>query len=601
MKYKYLLAFILSLISLNLHSFVVSAESSGTFEWGRDNWSFRNGSVYFKDRYKDNLLPEHQVLLKQNLSHVDYRIVERILDDAWQGGCYGFAASSMLACYDIFNPYEWIDPVYESSGSAHQVTGDLFSLNYLASGHLSDMEGTIFDASVLTYYQMLQATRPIREQSVTQQSLTNTERLQTLLELVTAHRPVLICYDGYFYGKDYVSAHGVLAYAKEEGDWEFDGQHYNVRILTYDSNNADPSMHPGGQANWQYCCDMQDIYCNTETMDWRIPYYQLTQDKAVLCVMVSDPALVNYGGIFSGTDTPLFTHTDVLTANLLFSNADVHRVLWDGQDWTPIAGESEITHPPMFYPDCDALVEENFICPGDSTGYQLELEQPQDLYACIYYHDSMLTGRAANGKRISFDPSGIVEVNGDTGAFEAELVFNQDYVTDWYDVTARGSAAEALLQMTPNGYLLTADDLHSTDFIARTCDERCAIRVNTQADAVLFTQTSSGTLAAAADTDGDGLYETSIPSVSLDALGDLDDSWEANAADASLILVASANAGLTGEDGLSDTQRIAADVDGNGEINAADASIVLVYTAQRGLGTFTGTMYDFIRTQEDAE
>ena len=597
---KKILSFtIICMLALNGTPLNAKAESGGTFEWGRDNWSFRNGSVYFKDRYKDNLLAEHQALLQQKLSHVDYRIAERMMDDEWQGGCYGFAATSMLACYDIFNPNEWVDPIYDNSGI--MIDGDLFSLQYLQSGNLPKMDGTIFDASVLVYYQLLQATDPLRELAVSQQSLTNEECLNMLLELISDNKPVLVGYDGFFNGEDDPSGHEVLAYGMENGSWDFEGKHYNVCILTYDSNNTDPSMRPGGQDNWRYCCDMQDIYCNTETMEWCVPYYQLTQDKAILCDIVSDPSIVNYGGIFNGTDTPQFAHTDVLTANMLLSNAEVKRVFRDGQNWTPVAGGSEITHPPMFYPDCDEIVEENFVCSGDSTGYQFELEQPQDLYACIYYRDSMLTGRAANGQRLSFDPSGIVEVNGDTGAFEAEMVFNQDYVTDWYDVTARGSAAEALLQMTPNGYLLTADDLHCTDLIARTAYETCAIRVNTQADAVLFTQTSSGTLAAAADTDGDGLYETSVPSVSLDALGDPDDSGEANAADASLILVASANAGLTGEDGLSDTQCIAADVDGNGEINAADASIVLVYTAQRGLGTFTGTVYDFIRTQEDAE
>ena len=97
------------------------------------------------------------------------------------------------------------------------------------------------------------------------------------------------------------------------------------------------------------------------------------------------------------------------------------------------------------------------------------------------------------------------------------------------------------------------------------------------------------------------LTAAGLPYILVESLGDLDDSGEANAADASAILVAAAGAGLTGEDGLTDTQRIAADVDGDGEISAVDASLVLCYAAETGLGTFSGVLKDFLDLQMEKE
>ena len=68
------------------------------------------------------------------------------------------------------------------------------------------------------------------------------------------------------------------------------------------------------------------------------------------------------------------------------------------------------------------------------------------------------------------------------------------------------------------------------------------------------------------------------------ALGDVDDSNEVNATDASLILVGATRRGVGKDTGMTPDQEERGDVNGDGEMDAVDASLILVYSTMRGVG-----------------
>ena len=64
----------------------------------------------------------------------------------------------------------------------------------------------------------------------------------------------------------------------------------------------------------------------------------------------------------------------------------------------------------------------------------------------------------------------------------------------------------------------------------------------------------------------------------------MNDDGDADAVDASLILVAATRKGVGKESELTADQEERADVNGDGERNAVDASIILVYATAKGVG-----------------
>lgn len=77
-------------------------------------------------------------------------------------------------------------------------------------------------------------------------------------------------------------------------------------------------------------------------------------------------------------------------------------------------------------------------------------------------------------------------------------------------------------------------------------------------------------------------------------LGDLDGDGDANAADSSMILVASTLVGTGHSSGLTGAQTIAADVDRSGDATATDASYILSYSTEKATGHFTGDLWSYV-------
>ncbi len=81
------------------------------------------------------------------------------------------------------------------------------------------------------------------------------------------------------------------------------------------------------------------------------------------------------------------------------------------------------------------------------------------------------------------------------------------------------------------------------------------------------------------------VYEAEdFPYIAENALGDLNGDTNVNAVDASLLLIAAANASSGIGSGLTPAQEAAADVNGDGNFDAKDASLILLYAAYRSTG-----------------
>ena len=139
----------------------------------------------------------------------------------------------------------------------------------------------------------------------------------------------------------------------------------------------------------------------------------------------------------------------------------------------------------------------------------MNVEEPQLLHGCADYRNSLLICNSQSGKSIAFDPSGAVSVSGETGSYSLEMVTNENYPTQWYDIIVSGTVANASLEMVDNGYVLKADDLHSVQMTAKNLENTQKQSYSTDADSILFSE-KNGKMLAFVDLDRNGSYETEL-------------------------------------------------------------------------------------------
>ena len=553
-----------------------TAESNGTFSWNRDEWYIANSPVFFQGGFRQNIRSEHLEILQNNLNHIEYRLAEPIIEaPGFNGTCYGMAATSMLACYDILNPDEHIKEIGTERAALLHLNGDLFSLED-ASIHSDTIP---YEASLIHYYLALQATDAVRQKHTSRCDWTIQEKLHFALDYCTDQKPVML---GLFWTyADYQVGHAMLAIGVETGSWTWDERQYDRRILLYDSSTP---YHRIDAAIKEQMYEENQLYLNTETGEFCIPGVACNTETCYALLINEDVRIVNSKGLLESNEpyTP-DGWTDVITSNELKSEYTLTRT--DGTT-------DGIKVCPVFYPDNDAKAERNFVCKGEENGYVLQTEQAQVLHGAAYYQNRMLMGDSDAGTKLTFDPSGKLAVSGEKAAYSLEMVTNENYPTQWYDVIISGTAANASLESAENGYVLKADDLHTVQITAKNLDDSQKKHYSTDADSILFFEKSEGVLAAAIDSDGNGSYETEL--AEQFTLGDVNEDGSINAKDATEVLIAAARIGTGQNTGLMDAQQKAADVDHNGKINAVDATWILQYAAAFGTGTAEKTLDAFI-------
>ena len=565
-----ILAFVCT-AALAVHPFQVQAAEDG-FHLEQDAWAFSNAAPYFNDAYLDNMLPEHYELLCSKLNHVEYRLAEGMTEwEHFRGYCYGMAVTSMLASAGVFVPSEHKE---EFGDYAEHITQDLTSVDRLKGNWT---KGTpLYEQSLIAYYMMMQNTDAVRQASVNICDWSDQKKVEFLMQRCEKNQPVLLLYNAY--NGDQYFGHAVVAYGLERGKFHHDDKEYDTRILIYDPNMKSIELKR-----------IFAIYADSRTGEWTIPSYQKYKGEGWtfdLFGLIDDIAAINDKGLLPGTEYTPPEWTDVMSTNTLESAYTVQ-----------VTGSGEaLQEYPWFYADGDEAIRQNFLHHGDAAAYTLQLEKPQDLHSAVYYQNQMLMGDSAAGTKAAFDPSGIVTVSGDTAGYSLEMVTNEKYPTQWYDIIVSGTAKSAFLSMQDSGYLLTADDLHSVRITAKNMNSRLEQSYSTDAGSILFSESSDGVLTAAVDLDGNGTFETLLDEQYL--LGDVNDDGSINAKDANEVLIAAARIGTGQASGLNETRQKAADVDHDGRINAEDAAWILRYAAGVGTGTVNGSLDDFINNQE---
>ena len=563
--------------ALAVHPFQVQAAEDG-FHLEQDAWAFSNAAPYFHDAYLDNMLPEHYDLLCEKLNHVEYRLIEPITEwKSFRGCCYGMAVTSMLASAGVFVPSEH---AAEFGDYADHVTEDLTSVNRLNGNWQKDK--THYEQSLIAYYMLLQNTDAIRQASVAICDWSDQQKVDYLIQHGEKRQPVLLIYNAYN-GEQYLG-HAVVAYGLEHVQYSLNGINYDARILIYD-----PNMKYDQDIKGDLMHRAVDMYVNSQTGEWLIRVYERYKDDNWtfdLLGLVDDIAAINDKGLLPGTEYTPPAWTDVMSTNVLESAYTV-KVTESGE---------ALQEYPWFYADGDEAIRQNFLHRGEAAPYTLQLEKPQDLHSAVYYEKQMLVSDSQAGSKAAFDPSGKVSVSGDTAVYSLEMVANEKYPTQWYDIIVSGTAKSASLSMQDSGYLLTADDLHSVRITAKNMNSRLEQSYSTDAGSILFSESSDGVLTAAVDLDGNGTFETMLDEQYL--LGDVNDDGSINAKDANEVLIAAARIGTGQASGLNETRQKAADVDHDGRINAEDAAWILRYAAGVGTGTVNGSLDDFINNQD---
>lgn len=555
-------------VSVPLNS-AASDETYGKFVFEEDSWQFLNVYDRFKPYYYMN---EHdQQALMQNSKNTEKWGMKKLLATIPPGGyCYGMAATSVLACYDLID--------YEAYCAED---GSPTSLNAMSRVPGASEEQN----SLITYYLCTQLMDNIRQyEAWGMYSYSDAERLQILIDTVEDGTPAVLIFWGFSPDTPGLG-HALVAHDVQYGNYggvsgvteEYDG-----RILIYDPN------HNNQDARFY-------LYFNSEDMRWVLPMY-CDSSVGVLYPAIGDVNLLNQGGLLGGTApyVPENPFMDVFVTNELESTHTIQQIMLqeDGTWSSTDASMDYCKEMDAFYMDAVSSAVVNFLLPGDEHGYVFDVESSQELDAAMYYEDSIAHVYAGNASQTVTDPSGYAAFSGTDTDYTLELVRNEGcYVTDWYDIAVSGHGDSATLRMTEDGYILTADNLENVTISGKNDSNTQTLTVSTNMQSVLIYETEYGLLAAAVDTDGDGSYEQKIAEF---ALGDVDENDTVDASDAAAILIAAAKMGAGEDSGLTNVQKAKADVNADGEIDASDAALILQYAAEVGSGNDVDSLAEFI-------
>ena len=142
-------------VSLNAHA------DEHPFTYNKDAWAFANTFYMIGNFYR--LTPDDHAIMEKTLSHTERRVFEECMAQKWQGCCYGFAVTALMA--------------HEGMIDLQKYTPDAACLH--------DIDVSEEAVSLLDYYQQMQCMDETRNEIawITYYE-TSEERLQKLLKLV---------------------------------------------------------------------------------------------------------------------------------------------------------------------------------------------------------------------------------------------------------------------------------------------------------------------------------------------------------------------------------------------------------------------------------
>ena len=465
-----------------------------SFTWNRDNWNFNNNYSYFaRTRYFDQINNTYLNKLKQNLTNSEYQSIFNKKDgwiwDIWEGSCYGMSSICLLSMSGLL-PYS----DYKSGAEA------LYELDYpLKDNNIN---------SLITYYQMLQVKDIIWQQKIITKHKSNKDNISEIIALLDTNPTVRVSFQKTGWG-----GHAILAYGYEYGNYTWNGAYYNGCIKICDPNSSK-----------QYRKDC-NIYFNTETYDWTIPFYYssgpiTSQAGAIFSYVGADVNEINAGGYLESGQTKESTPGYAARIDI---NTDS-----DSKDYSVVKVEKSDGKYVEKDTDSDDIKESySYILSGESkgtpgydlfdakSGYKVTQKDSKEMSLSINYGDCCLEGEISAGKSIIFDRDGYVEASGDVGKYEISMTFDGEYPTKWSTVEVSGTGSDGIsVEKVQEGYVVSGDSLKNVDVELEHREDSIKTSFSTDYSTVCICELDKNTTGVKVDTDGNGTYETIIKKVS---------------------------------------------------------------------------------------
>ncbi len=477
------------------------------------------------------------------------------------GSCYGMSALIVIANAGLF-PY-----------SDFTANADcLYEVESPEQNHNVE--------SIITYYHLLQKKDVILQQYYHVPQRSHKTNIEEIISLVADNEPVRVSYK-----QDGWGGHAVIAYDVKYGSWTWNGVTYQGCIETCDPNYS-YSLHN------QLC-----IYFNTSTYEWIIPCYDVcSANGAVFRYIGKNVEEINEGGYYSGTSSAVAADDYIARLNTLTidENHSVEKVLRiGGQIINLNTPDGEIIPDTFYFASGESKGIPGYLLNDAQAGYRISQNTAHPMSLSLEYKDSLLKADVTAGTEIIFDENGYVSVAGEEADYSIRMIYNEDhYYGSWYGIEVNGTGSDnASLEQTPDGYILSSDNLSDVTVSAFNDETSTDFEFSTEYSEVLLYEIDEDTIGAAVDKDGDGTYETTLGTESEDTYitGDVDENGSIDISDATTALTIYArNAAGLPVDEYSYAQKKAADTDGNYTVDIRDATAILTYYARKAAGLEAG-------------
>ncbi len=509
------------------------------FEWGVNNWAFRNSGQYFgRDYY---FTEEDYQKLMETMTNTELRSTDELLIGPFLGSCYGMAALSVLSCYDGLIDYSrWPSE-----------SGSVYGMAKADESVPKDVQ------SLCNYYLAMQFKTSNRQYLIRSiRNMTDEERIKKIMSDAEAGIPSLLVYFGDFNISGDRNGHAVVAYGIEYGEYTEDvvyhipgtedykryPEEYNARILLYNNQrfNEEPEY----------------MYINTDTLAWSVNGSFSKCEGTVMSL--SDISIINDGGLTGETAPPADEDFLLLfSTSALFGNSRLEKMHRENGTWS-FTGETvtETAKYPVFLGETEMPVKSMYVTDDTESGYVLSADNAQHFINEIDYNGMSIYADKSLADQSVFDSSGYTEVSGYKSDYSLELVFNEgNYEGSWYDIIVSGYSENASLEKVTGGYLLKSDDLKNVHVTAKGRKDNAELNFSSDSDCVLLYELSPDQIGV------------SYPEASGLLFGDSNLDGSVNAAD-----IMSVHRYIAGSSGIVCIQN--ADYDSNGVIDLTDAESI---------------------------
>ena len=317
---------------------------------------------------------------------------------------------------------------------------------------------------MICYYQVTQALRAWKVQEQTYMSYPVEEQLSILSNAASKVKdggcPVLFAFGGYDDENLGWSAHAVVAYAVEEGNFVSSStqRSYDHRILLYDCNVV----------NWS---EDNCLLFNEGTDEWEIPYYEWSRSTEASSYLKACSYTIGDIDVKNRVDSMNGYKAEIeskISSSWLLKKAGTEEV-WTVNGLTgEITGPSELVH----YSDSESTFGNtglNIVLPDATSIYECipESGNKENLSFDILYNNLYLSVNSASASKATLDPSGIVSIDGNMGNFSITIASDITKNGEFHTYTVSGSTDGNVSVALEEGKIsIKGDDLEGVQVIA---------------------------------------------------------------------------------------------------------------------------------------